>query len=154
MKETKPEFSRGDLTLDNEGAYFLYQAAGWARFLAILGLALCGMIVLMFLIGVIVMSGAAVPTYGVPEVYDPAIIFTWPVFIFMLVLVGIVCIPLIYLYNFSDKTRKAFKAGESHVLAKALRSLKNLFVFYGIVIMIYILLFLLSAIVGIRWETM
>ena len=146
MKETKPEFSRGSANLDNEGAYFLYQAAGWARFLAIVGFVMYGLVMLIFLIGTITSSDMYIPEYGMqnPMPYAPSMIFSWTFFILMVIIMGVMCIPLVYLYNFSTKVRKAFNEGNSQILSQSMRALKNMFVFYGIFIIIYFSLLLLS----------
>ncbi len=149
MNETKPEFSRGDVNLENEGAYFLYQAAGWARFLSITGFVVYGLLILMFLIGLVVIGGnAAAQAFGAQ---NPMMMlyFSWPFFITMAVVMVIMCIPLVYLYNFSVRTRRAFGEGNSQVLTQSFRALKNLFVFYGVVMIIYLSFLLLSLVFGI-----
>ncbi len=150
MNETKPEFSRGDVNLDNEGAYFLYQAAGWARFLSITGFVVYGLLILMFLIGTVAMGGGASRQGFSPMMpYDPSIIFGWTFFITMAIIMAVMCIPLVHLYNFSVRTRRAFAEGNSQMLTQSFRSLKNLFVFYGVVMIIYLSFLFLSFVFGI-----
>ena len=102
MKTKKLEISLEDLRLNNDGAYFLYQASGWAKFLAIVGLVAYGLLLLMMLIGTIMLSGAEYASYtqSMNMGYDPGMIFSWGFFIFFLIIIGVMCIPLVYLYNF------------------------------------------------------
>ena len=119
------------ITLESLG--YLNTAAKWTKFLAILGFIVIG---LMFLAGVVMgiafsflhttgaFSNFPFPTYFLGFIY--------------LILAAIYVLPVIYLNNFSNYISKAVAIRETEMLTTALRNLKSLAKYVGIMTIVLI----------------
>lgn len=156
MKKEKIEISLDDLKVTNEAAYFLHQASGWGKFLAIIGFIAYGLLILFFLIAAIAATGGndfyfkSMHMGGMANPHMGAMLpgMAWVFFAIMLIVLGIMMIPLFYLYGFAEKAKNAIKLSDPQILAQSLRSLKNLFVFYGVLMIIYLAFLAFAFLIG------
>lgn len=120
---TKSSFDSFELQVTPVAQDFLRTAAGWAMFLAILGFILLG----FSLLGCLAMfaAGTAMSSAGVPF---PAVAFG---------LVGLAftvlgAFPVVHLFRFSTRVKRAMAEVNTQVLTDSFNSLKLHYVFVGI----------------------
>lgn len=135
-----------DLKIDQQAASYLSEAAKWARFLAILGFILCGLMALgSFFLGTII-SEAMMTYTGNAGAFGGAA--------FTIMYLGIALLlffPTLYLYKFATKVKNAVRSNDQQALDISLKNLKSFFKFHGIVAIItlsFYVLALVFAIVG------
>ncbi|RUT78616.1 DUF5362 family protein [Ancylomarina longa] len=133
------------MELSAESVVYLNETRKWTIFLSILGFIFIGlMVVASLFMGVIfgsisndvAISGAASMGMGVAYILI-AILYFFPIF---------------YLYKFSNYSKNAIENKDSNVLNLAFKNLKSHYKFMGIltiiILSIYLLAFLIMAIVG------
>lgn len=136
-----------NLKLNEDSLAFLRRAAGWAKFIAIVGFITIGFSLLSIATLLVLgntMSEAFVAA-GMSSVM--AIIY----FVFALTMLTISTLPMIYLYCFATRTRRAIDDGDTLTLAQSFHSLKNYFLFYGIMIIISLVLGALLAVIAVAF---
>lgn len=135
------EVDSDKLRINNDSAFFLHQSASWAKFIAIAGFILIGV---MLLIGILVaVSGSMIESvmsmnaaaYGTVPPYGSGM-FGAMYLIIIVIYCGIMVIPIIYLWKFAAKIKQSLPDNDPVALSQALHSLKNYFVFNGIMIII------------------
>jgi hypothetical protein len=111
---------------------FLRESAQWGKFLAILGFVFIGLgvIGMLFNIGAMASGG-----FGGTEGGLFALAY--------LVFVGITIIPIIYLYNFSQKMQAALQQKSQPLLQDAFENHKSMFKFYGILVLVMIIVYII-----------
>ena len=149
--EESPTLDRGmnqDLALDQVARSYLMETARWARFLAIVGFVMIGILVIAsFFIGAMMST--------LPEFQDiPGFAGLGGTFITVLYLIFalIYFFPTLYLYRFATKTKNALEIMSSEALNGGLENLKSTFKYMGILMLIllgfYALIFVFSVIGG------
>ncbi|HYV91697.1 MAG TPA: DUF5362 family protein [Chitinophagales bacterium] len=131
---SEPMMPSSHLEIDSEEAAYLKETAGWAKFLAIVGLVFCGLIVVLafFMNSVLSsipnLSGTPFPMQGV------GIMFT----IIYLLLALLYFFPCYYLLNFATKMKNALLRHDQILLKHSLSNLKSCFKFFGIMTLVVI----------------
>ena len=146
----KRQVTLDEMRITQEGGYFLNQAASWATFISIMGFIALGLVVLSYFIGALTMGGiqsqmqAQMMMEGMSMPMSPAMMFSWLGFIIALIVCAIAAIPYIYQYCFARKVKKAYAGKDLETLAQSFRSLKNYYVFTGIILIIALIIMVLS----------
>jgi hypothetical protein len=116
-----------DLRVDAEVSSYLGQTARWAKFIAIVGFVMCGiMAILSFFLGALLTTYSAATEGGVntlPVGFLSAI---------YLVLAVVLIVPYVYLFNFASKMQRAIQQVDQDHLAKSFSNLKSCFKYIGI----------------------
>lgn len=120
-----------DIRLDLQGAQYLSIAAGWAKFLAILGFIMVGLVILGGMIAAVGFSNYGGGSKGV-------------FFLMFLLYAVLMFFPSLWLFNFANKSRLAIDSNDSDDLRVAMKNLKNFFLFQGIMIIILLSLYLIA----------
>jgi len=118
-----------DIRIDLVAAQYLSTAAGWARFLAILGFIASAAIVIGGMVAAIAFSDYGRGSSG-------------PLLVFMLIYGSLMFLPALWLFNFAQKSRMAIDSNDSEDLKSALKNLKNFFLFQGIMIIVTLSVYL------------
>lgn len=137
--------SGGELVITPAIRDFLTQTARWGRFLAIVGFVFTG----LFLLGLLIGGSAMTDVYAQVPGMGGAGSFILVIYFIML---GIMIVPLFYLYNFSTKMKTALLNDNQTVLNDAFENQKSLYKFYGvfmaIMLGIYALIFVFAILGG------
>lgn len=139
------------LEINEAAKSYLLESAKWGRFLAIVGFVMCGlMLVAGAFMGTIMSKVMGVGMESTNP--GPMANFGYG-FTFLYVIIAIVYFfPCYFLFNFSNKTKKAIQNSDSETLASALENHKSLFKFTGfltmVILIIYGLVFILAALGG------
>ncbi len=137
-----------ELQLDQPSINYLNEASRWSRFLAILGFIYIGLLLLFAIIFGSIGNSLMQGTGSESELPKLSGVFIC----FLLILVAaVLLVPVLYLFNFSSKMRRALRNNDQMVLADALKNLKSFFKFYGILAIIVLSLYgiaILAAVVG------
>jgi hypothetical protein len=130
-----------ELEINTEIKGLLTQTGKWARFLAIIGFVIMGLMVVVGFIMGIVMS--FLPT-GQADVlpFRPFLIsFVYVIF------AAIYFFPLLYLFRFSTGIKEALYAKKQSQFAKAIKNLKSHYRFIGILMIVMLALYALMFVV-------
>ncbi len=135
-----------DMKLGDDARGFLYRAAGWARFLAIAGFVILGLTLLATVLTAVLsgMTGRIMTEAGTNA--ELVNVFSVVYLIFCSVMIAICAVPMVYLYCFAGRARRAIADGDTLTLAQSMRSLKNYFVFYGIALIVGLVFSFLSVV--------
>lgn len=130
-----------DLSINETSQIHLTASAKWGKFLSIVGFVFCG---LMIIAGIYMM--AVVSSSGVYASYagEAAKIAGITYIISAIILI----FPCLYLNKFSNKVQEAIRSTSQESLDAAFINLKAMFKFYGIVTIIFLVLFALAFIAG------
>lgn len=110
----------------------LYDAAKWAKILAIISLSLMALlIVIIFVVSMVMPSGL-----GIMMVFLYAIIL------------GIASLPIIFLYKFAVKAREALEVKNENTLADAFGALKTSYLIQFVMTMIVLVFYAVAMIVA------
>lgn len=158
MKKTNYKTSLEDVRLTDESAQLLMKASGWAKFLAIVGFIVYGLVILGSIIGAAAMKGAGAHmanTYnttmqGMHGMYNPGM-FSWGTAITLIIIAIVYFIPLYFLLRFATRTQKAFRIGDTPALTEGFHGLKNYFMIMGIFIIITMVFVVLGLIMAMIW---
>ncbi|WP_341836448.1 hypothetical protein WJU16_00920 [Chitinophaga pollutisoli] len=122
-----------ELHIDDESASYLRETAKWGRFLSIFGFICLGFYVLLTLFLALVTSSS---TREMEAVYgaNPMMSFysSGIGMVVMLAYMGLLFIPLMYMYRFSTRMKTALAGNDQITLTNALGNLKSMFKFWGI----------------------
>jgi hypothetical protein len=135
-----------DLRVDQQAASYLSEAAKWARFLAILGFILCGLMALGSFFGGAYVSETITTYLGSSAVFGG--VFSTIVYLGFTLLLFF---PTLYLYKFAAKLKNAVRSNDQQTLEIALKNLKSFFKFHGIfaiIVLSFYALVIVFAIVG------
>ena len=126
------------IVLGDSGLKYLNQAAKWARFLAIVGFIMIGLLLLLAVgLGLFV---AAIQESSEDQILggaDGAVAF----FVYGLMAL-IYFFPTLYLYRFASRSQKAIRSRDSHLLEDGFENLTSCFRFIGILTIIVLVLYL------------
>lgn len=142
--------SKKNFELSEDAQGFLKETAKWGYFLSILGFIGLGfMVLLAVFIGTIFstlsnFTGGMNPMMGIGSGFFSAI---------YLFIAALYFFPIYYLFQFSSKTKKAFKDNDNDQLNASFGYLKSHYKFVGITSLVfisfYVLIFIVSMIFGI-----
>lgn len=123
-----------ELHIDDESASYLRETAKWGRFLSILGFIVLGFYALLFLFLGLSANNATQEMEALYYDANPMVSFytSGTGMAFMLVYIGLMFIPLLYMYRFSIRMKKALEGNDQVTLTNALGNLKSMFKFWGI----------------------
>jgi hypothetical protein len=141
-----------EMRLNSQAQDFLKEIAKWARFLGILGLVGCGLLVLLGLLFSMIpgmakamnSNGGAMASAGSPIMMSVIYILMALLYYF----------PAMYLYKFAKNMRNALDLGGEAETTKAFEYLKSHYKFLGILMAIVLGLYALIFVVGILVATM
>ena len=145
--ETSQNFLSNDLQIDSRIATHLKEAAGWARFLGVIGFILAGlMAIVAFVIPEFMnryKSYSSTYDYsGNTKMIGVAMTVAY------LFIAAIMFFVALFTFKFGSKTREALSMNDQLSLDTGLKNLKFLFRFYGIVGIIYIAFLVLALLLG------
>lgn len=133
--EHQQDSSLFGINIDQAGRGHLSEAARWARFLAIVGFIMCGIIVLIGLSFGSIMGtlgdryGTGYPDYSAPGL--GAVMAVYYIAIALLYF-----FPCLFLYRFGAKMKQALAANNQEIVNTSFQNLKACFRFLGIVTII------------------
>jgi heme/copper-type cytochrome/quinol oxidase subunit 2 len=136
-----------ELQLDQSSINYLNEASRWSRFLSILGFIYIGLLIIA---GILFGSfgNSLMPGSDAEMPMRLSGVFISLIFILMAL---VLFIPVLYLFNFSSKMRKALRNNDQPVLTEALKNLKSFFKFYGILAIVglsFYALAIVAAVIG------
>jgi hypothetical protein len=146
--EQPEKTDRLELQLDQPSLDYLNEASRWGRFLAILGFIYIG---LLLLIGILFGSFGNNLIPGTGDSDSPMRLSGVFVSFLIILVAAVLFVPVLYLYKFSTKMRKALRNNDQPALTDALKNLKSFFRFYGIVAIIGLSLYgiaIIAAVIG------
>ncbi|MDZ4824060.1 MAG: hypothetical protein SH856_11425 [Flavobacteriales bacterium] len=135
----------GDMSLESAARQHLLGSGKWAKFLAIIGFIIIGLIVIVALFAGYFLSNLSASMGGMGGGSTVMITAVY------LILAVVMFFPTLYLLHFSNHAIQASTMGNVASLTAALFNLKRCFRFIGVLYIIYlslVVLFLLLAIVG------
>ncbi|MBA2499051.1 MAG: hypothetical protein H0V30_04940 [Chitinophagaceae bacterium] len=142
------------LSINETNRVDLADAARWARFLAIIGFIMCGLIVLVGIFAGSLFSmfmntneieGMEGFGGGMPPGFGGAMAVVY------IILALIYFFPCLFLFRFANQMKTALASNEQSALNSSFQNLKSMFRFFGIVTIIMLALYaiiLLIAVVG------
>ena len=139
-----------DLHLDQQSVNYLSEAARWSRLLSIVGFIYCGLMAICGLFLGSMMTRMMSSSLGGSDAVISGVGTAFFSF-FIIFMALILFFPAYYLFNFSNKVRRAIQNNDQAILADSFRNLKSFFKFYGILVIIclsFYALALISAIIG------
>jgi len=128
-------FAQQDLSVTEAGVGYLKETARWGKFLAIVGFVMIGFMVLMAL-----MVGALAQSMFGPNMPFSGSILTF----FYLALALVYLFPVLFLYRFAKSAGDAVLSRNANSLTVALGNLKSLYKFMGILVLIFLGLYILG----------
>lgn len=146
--EVHKEISSKDSTdqipqLTSESVAYLLKTAKWAKFLAILGFIVCGLLILGGILMSFVLDMLSDDMIPLDMPFSPKVLS----FIYILI-AAVYLIPVIFLNSFSNNAIKAANTPSTENMTTSMRNLKNLFVFVGISTVVILALYTLILIVA------
>lgn len=133
------------LSIDQSAKTHLAEAARWARFLAIVGFIMCGLIALFGLFAGSFFSKFA-SSFGGGEVASNG----WFGFLFFIyaIFAVIYFFPCLFLYRFATKMKAAMAANDQESLNGSFQNLKIMFRYVGIMTIIILAFYAIAFIFG------
>jgi len=140
------------LTLDVQSKSFLAESARWGKFLAIVGLVVC---ILVVIVGIFLATQAseinnAFNQYGDRTEFRNLGPLMAAVYIFIAL---IYFFPCLYLLRFSNYMKAALAAEDQERLMHSFKNLKSMFKFVGILTIIILSLYILGILVSLGART-
>ena len=128
------------MQLSENAKKYLLEASKWANFIAIVGFIAIGLLVIMsFSIGTIM---ANLPEGSLGGLSPRFFSF------FYLIAAGVYFIPVFFLFQFGQKTRQALSQDDHNLLTFGLKKLRSHYKFIGILIIVFITLYLFLILFG------
>ncbi|MDP4151575.1 MAG: DUF5362 family protein [Bacteroidota bacterium] len=137
-----------ELQVDHQSSSYLADTARWAKFIAIVGFVLCGLILLVAIFaGSMLASFSRFGGGGVDGVAAAGLGgFVTVVYI----LIGLLYFfPCLYLFNFATKMQVALRNNDQEQLGQSFRNLKACYRFIGVLLIIYLGFIALALIFGV-----
>lgn len=133
-----------DLTIDAMGAQQTRGFAGWAKFLAIIGFIVCGLIVIAALFaGTFIASMSSYNAMG--DTGGLGAVVT----VIYLIFAAVYFIPTLFLFQASTKLKNALDSTDQNLLNEGFTKLKASFRFWGILTIIILSFYILALIFGV-----
>lgn len=136
------EINLFDLQMDEMSKSYLKETAKWAKFLSIVGIVICILMVLAGIWVAFAFGSAGRELGGMFAATGGSFIG-----IFYLFIAALYFFPCLYLFRFSKNMLESLNTGENFQMQDAFRNLKSSFKFVGILTIIVLSLYIL-AIVG------
>jgi hypothetical protein len=130
------------LHIDASSRLFLQQTTTWAKFLAIFGFVMCGLIVIAaFFMGSIISSYMSM---GVGDDSLPSMgMFGGFITVFYLALAVLLFFPNLYLLNFANKMQVALGSDDQPTLTQSFKFLRAYYRYIGIMLIVLICFYFL-----------
>lgn len=132
-----------ELNLNAASKSFLREIAGWTKFLAILGFVFVGLLVLIAIFAGTIYS-SVLGALAINSAIDFGLLMT----AVYLIVALIYFFPILFLYKFSVRLKKALQSKEDEDLTDALEMLKSHYKFIGVFTIIVLSLYVLAIIAG------
>lgn len=134
-----------DLQVDNQVSSYLSEAAKWGKFLGILGMVFCGLMVLFGLffgsiMGAMMPMGDGMGAMGAMGAGFFTVIY--------LIIAAVYFMPCLYLYRFASQAQVALRNNEQAKLQSSIKNLKSCFKFMGILFIIILAIYVLALVIG------
>ncbi|HYV93868.1 MAG TPA: DUF5362 family protein [Chitinophagales bacterium] len=134
----------GKLEVDVTNAAYLSETARWAKFLAILGFVMCGIIILVGLFASSLFTKYSTLTGSSFQMAGMGIMLT-----VIYVLLGVIYFfPCYYLFNFAQKMKLALRMRDQVTLSESFRNIKSCFKFMGILMIIVLAFYAIAIVFG------
>ncbi len=147
--EQDQDTSSSGLGIDQTSQTHLVEAARWARFLAIVGFIVCGLIILMGIFAASIFSSMMEKFRGEEFSNIPMSGLGQMMSVIYIVAAVIYFIPCLFLFRFANYMKTAFITGEQETLNKSFQNLKVMFRFVGILTIIILCLYALGILMAI-----
>ena len=142
-----------ELQVDQQSISYLGETARWAKFLAIVGFVLCGVMIVFALFAGTILStfsrmgntDALTSTLGLGGAFISLIYIVIALLYFF---------PCLYLFNFSNKMQSALRNNDQTNLNAAFSNLKACFKFVGILTIVFLSFYLLGTVVVVSVASM
>jgi uncharacterized membrane protein YjgN (DUF898 family) len=134
--------------IDSASRSHLSEAAKWAKFLAIIGFIMCGLIVVFsFFVGAIFTGMSGYNQYGDSQAFSSGL---GTIMTVMYLGIGVLYFfPCLFLLRFANNLQTALNTNEQHTLNRSFQNLKIMFRYVGILTIIVISLYILAFLFGI-----
>ena len=145
MEQPTPSTDLFDLHIDQQVTSYLGETAKWAKFLAILGFIMCGIIAIVALFAGSFLSSSLSRFGGGEGTAVSGVLVT-------IIYLGIVLLyffPCLYLFNFASKMQAAIRSNDQQLLTTSFRNLKSCYRFVGILMIIVLSFYAILLIIGI-----
>jgi hypothetical protein len=136
-----------ELQVDQQSISYLGETARWAKFLSIVGFALCGVMIIFA-----VFAGSILSTFSRLGSNADALTSTMGlggsfVSLVYIVIALLYFFPCLYLFNFSVKMQTALRNNDQANLNHSFSNLKSCFKFVGILTIVFLSFYLLGTVV-------
>ena len=138
------------INVDQAARAHLGEAAKWARFLAIIGFIMCGLIVLIGLFFGSFM-GVFMNRYGGSNPYNDLPAgdgFTAAIAVYYIVIALLYFFPCLFLYRFASRMKVALGNNDQEMLNSSFQNLKATFRYVGIITIIFLAFMVLGFLVA------
>lgn len=120
--ETIENENRNELILEAQAEVYLREIRKWAKFLAIVGFIIMGLMAIM-----------SIGMFAFSNVMGDAMPFPMAgAGVFYLLFIALYCVPIYYLLQFSNKAKYALESRNTQTLTEAMLNLKSHYKFMGI----------------------
>jgi preprotein translocase subunit SecG len=137
-----------NLSIDPIAKAHLAEASRWAKFLAIIGFIICGLMVLAGLFFQSVFSSMSSKYQGYNEAQFETEGFGAAMVIAYVIIAVIYFFPCLFLYKFATKMKIALATDDQDALNNSVQNLKAMFRYVGIITLIFVVIYGLGLIVG------
>ncbi|MBS1655224.1 MAG: hypothetical protein JSU05_10295 [Bacteroidetes bacterium] len=149
--EQNQESSLFGLSIDTNSKAHLAEAARWAKFLAIIGFIVCGLVVVFGIFFGTIMStlgsGAGYGRYSEMQAMGSGLGAMMAVLYILIALLYF--FPTLFLYRFATKAKAALASNDQETLNVSFQNLKKMFRFVGILTLIVLSFYAIAILIGI-----
>ena len=128
-----------ELSLSVKSINFLSETGNWVLFFAILGFLGIGLMILIGIFAGSIFASIGSEEMGLPF---PGVLFG----VIYIILAGLYFMPILYLFNFSTKIKKALTEKNNQTLEEAFKNLKSHYKYVGVFTIIMISIYLIFGI--------
>ena len=154
MESNQPldsNFGEG-LHLSGQSLDYLKETAKWAKFLAIVGFVMLGLILVIFVLIGLFLGSTGLSSLGGEEAAMFGAMGAMGMIFYALIIIAIYFMPTLFLYRFATNMQSAIRTEDSDSLQTSLSNIKSLFKYVGIltliVLVLYGIIFLFSLLFG------
>jgi len=123
-----------ELQVDHDASTYLKESARWAKFLAVIGFVLCGIILLVALFAGSMLAGS----FGAMGMGRGGTAMGAVVSVIYIALGLLYFFPCLYTYNFATKMQIALRNNDQAQLNQSFKNLKSCYRFMGILMIIWL----------------
>jgi hypothetical protein len=144
--EQNQDSSLFNLSIDSTTASTISTSTQWARILAICGIIMGGLVVIMGLVvpSIIRKSSRGFNGYERDSLESSMAMGAGVAMVFYIIIGALIIVGNIFLLNYANKTSMALKSNEPSQLHAGMVGLKNYFMFWGIIMILWILLMVIG----------